>query len=198
MLLPPSEKARVAALWELVDDGAGFDELLDALISSGLRELPGFVLVSSGDEPTRVVLRGAARASFTLADGETVELDGGEAATWVEQILHGVTALERPPRGRGRRGRLRPRDRPGAGLARRRAAVRRARRGAGRRVLRRSLSPSPSRSPSRRRPTASGDVAFAAAPVVVPLGEISDAESERESPAPVEEPVADEVDEVDG
>ena len=30
----------MAALWELVDDGAGFDVTLDALISGGLRELP--------------------------------------------------------------------------------------------------------------------------------------------------------------
>jgi hypothetical protein len=37
VVLPPSEKGRVARLWELVDDGAGFDETLDALISSGLR-----------------------------------------------------------------------------------------------------------------------------------------------------------------
>ena len=94
VLLPPSEKSRVAALWELVDAGSDFNELLDALITSGLRGLPGFVLVSSGDEPTRVVLRGAARASFTTSDGETVEVDGGEAATWVEKILHGVTAFE--------------------------------------------------------------------------------------------------------
>ena len=64
-VLPPTEKARVAALWELVDGGAGFDETLDALISGGLRDLPGFVLVSTGEGETRVVLRGAARADFT-------------------------------------------------------------------------------------------------------------------------------------
>ena len=93
VLLPPSEKARVAALWELVDAGSDFNELLDALIASGLRGLPGFVLVSSGDEPTRVVLRGAARGHFTVADGEDVEVDGGAAATWVEKILHGVTTV---------------------------------------------------------------------------------------------------------
>ena len=38
VVLPPTEKARVAALWELVDDGAGFDEVLDALIADGLRD----------------------------------------------------------------------------------------------------------------------------------------------------------------
>ena len=41
VLLPPTAKARVAGVWERVDEGAGFDEVLDALISGGLRELPG-------------------------------------------------------------------------------------------------------------------------------------------------------------
>jgi hypothetical protein len=92
VLLPPSEKARVATLWELVDDGAGFDEVLDALIAGGLRELPGFVLVSERDGETKVVLRGAGRATF-VADGETVELAGSSATTWVERSLHGVTRM---------------------------------------------------------------------------------------------------------
>ena len=92
MLLPPSEKARVAALRALADDGAGFDEVVGALISGGLRELPGFVLVSERDGETKVVLRGAARATF-LADGETVELEGSRATTWVERSLHGVTRM---------------------------------------------------------------------------------------------------------
>jgi len=92
VLLPPGEKARVAALWELVDDGAGFDEVLDALIAGGLRELPGFVLVSESDGETKVVLRGAARATF-VADGQTVELEGSSATTWVERSLLGVTRM---------------------------------------------------------------------------------------------------------
>ena len=62
VLLPPTEKDRVARLWEVVDEGAGFDELLDALISGGLRELPGFVLISEIEADTKVVIRGAARA----------------------------------------------------------------------------------------------------------------------------------------
>ena len=58
VILPPTEKARVAVLWELVDGGAGFDVTLDALISGGLRDLPAFVLVSTGEGETRVVIRG--------------------------------------------------------------------------------------------------------------------------------------------
>ena len=92
VLLPPSEKSRVARLWELVDEGAGFDEVLDELIAGGLRELPGFVLVSESESDTKVVVRGAARASFT-ADGENVDLEGASATTWVEQTLTSVTSM---------------------------------------------------------------------------------------------------------
>jgi hypothetical protein len=77
-------------VWELVDDGAGFDETLDALISSGLRDLPGFVLVSRDGDETRVVLRGAARAHFAIG-GDVVHVEGEGATTWVERTLHGVT-----------------------------------------------------------------------------------------------------------
>ncbi|MBB6628679.1 FHA domain-containing protein [Nocardioides sp. KIGAM211] len=92
VILPPTEKARVAKLWELIDDGAGFDETLDALIADGLRDLPGFVLVSENDDEVKVVLRGAARATFTV-DGEPVELEGSSATTWVERSLRQVTRM---------------------------------------------------------------------------------------------------------
>jgi hypothetical protein len=92
VLLPPGEKARVAALWALVDDGAGFDVVLDALIAGGLRELPGFVLVATDDGTTRVVVRGPARATATTRDGEVV-VDGREAATWAERALTGVRSM---------------------------------------------------------------------------------------------------------
>lgn len=92
VLLPPSEKARVAAIWELVDDGAGFDEVLDALLATGLRDLPGFVLVSDTDQVTKVVLRGPAVAAF-VADGAMVELAGSSETTWVERTLSGVSQL---------------------------------------------------------------------------------------------------------
>ena len=92
VLLPPSEKARVAALWEIVDDGAGFDETLDALIATGLRDLPGFVLVSETGGETKVVIRGDARAGFATQDGP-VDLDGATATTWVERSLRGVTGM---------------------------------------------------------------------------------------------------------
>jgi len=92
VILPPTEKPRVAALWELVDGGAGFDVTLDALISGGLRDLPAFVLVSTGEGETKVVIRGPAHAEFRV-DGETVRLEGSDATTWVERSLVGVERM---------------------------------------------------------------------------------------------------------
>ena len=89
VVLPPTEKARVARIWSLVDDGAGFDEVLDALIADGLRDLPGFVLVSTVDGETKVVVRGEALARFTTAQ-ETVEVAGRDVTTWAERSLSGV------------------------------------------------------------------------------------------------------------
>ena len=92
VVLPPSEKARVPGLWALVDAGAGFDEVLDALIADGLRDLPGFVLVSEADGETKVVLRGAATAVFTTA-GETVTVEGSSVTTWAERSLADVRTM---------------------------------------------------------------------------------------------------------
>jgi hypothetical protein len=92
VLLPPEAKARVAALWETVDDGAGFDEVLDAVISGGLRGLPGFVLVSGEGRDVKVVIRGAGEAALETPDGP-VTVSGSAETTWVEQNVSGVTAL---------------------------------------------------------------------------------------------------------
>ena len=70
LLLPGAERARVAGLWELVDDGADFDEVLDGLLSDGIRTLTGFVLVGHG-ESTRVLVRGEASVTLSAADGVT-------------------------------------------------------------------------------------------------------------------------------
>ncbi|MGH3352704.1 MAG: FHA domain-containing protein [Nocardioides sp.] len=96
VLLPPSEKSRAGALWALVDDGAGFDEVLDALVATGLSSLPGFVLISGDVTPdggsVRAVVRGPSVVSFEAADG-AVEVDGSSSKTWVERTLDGVTRM---------------------------------------------------------------------------------------------------------
>ena len=92
VLLPPAAKSRVAGLWETVDDGAGFDEVLDALISGGLRELPAFVLVSGAGRDVKVVIRGAGLAELTTPEGP-VTVSGAEDTTWVEKNVHDVSGI---------------------------------------------------------------------------------------------------------
>ena len=92
VLLPPAAKTRVAGVWERVDAGAGFDEVLDALVSGGLRELPGFVLVSDIDGDVKLVIRGAGEAELTTVEGP-VSVVGDAGSTWVERHVPGVTAL---------------------------------------------------------------------------------------------------------
>lgn len=92
VLLPATEKARAAALWALVDDGAGFDAVLDSLVSSGLSTLPGFVLFADDGEVTRVMVRGDAAVRIASADGDD-SVTGAGSATWVERSLTDVTRL---------------------------------------------------------------------------------------------------------
>ena len=92
VLLPPAAKARVAGVWERVDEGAGFDEVLDALVSGGLRELPGFILLSDTAGDVKLVIRGAGEARLTTHDGP-VTVTGDADSTWVERHVTGVTGL---------------------------------------------------------------------------------------------------------
>ena len=90
VLLPDSEKARAGSLWALIDDGAGFDTVLDALLAGGLSTLPGFVLLATADEATRVVVRGDATVTFDT-DGGSGTVEGSPDSMWVERSLTGVT-----------------------------------------------------------------------------------------------------------
>ncbi|RHW24238.1 FHA domain-containing protein [Nocardioides immobilis] len=93
VLLPESQRDQVVGVWSLVDGGAAFDEVLDALLASGLSRLPGFVLVSTDEGPTRVLLRGSGVSATLATDGEDVTIDGAAGGTWVERSVEGVTSL---------------------------------------------------------------------------------------------------------
>ncbi len=91
VMLPGSERARVAALWELVDSGASAHALLDALLAGGLADLPSFAFVSASDDVTRVIVRGVPTATVTTDSGEQV-ISAAPGTTWNEQVLSGVTS----------------------------------------------------------------------------------------------------------
>lgn len=93
IVLPESQKDQVVGLWAMVDGGAGFDDVLDGLLASGLSRIPGFVLVSTDEGPTRFLLRGTGVVATVTAAGETVTVDGGASHTWAERSLDDVTAL---------------------------------------------------------------------------------------------------------
>ncbi|WP_300677321.1 FHA domain-containing protein [Nocardioides sp.] len=86
VLLPGTEKARAGALWALIDDGAGFDTVLDALVAGGLSALPGFVLLAGAAGSVRVLVRGEAAATFETDQGQLrVAADPG--AMWAERTV---------------------------------------------------------------------------------------------------------------
>ena len=93
LLLPPNEKDRAASLWALVDDGAGFDAVLDALVSGGVSRLAGFVLIGAQGSSTRVIVRGDDAALSADTRQGVVLLAGAPDTAWTEQTLAGVTRL---------------------------------------------------------------------------------------------------------
>lgn len=92
VLLPGSQRGRVATLWDLADSGAGADALLDALLAGGLSTLDHFALVAHDDDSTRLIVRGAPTATVSSAGGEEV-LTAAPGTTWAEQVLAGVSRV---------------------------------------------------------------------------------------------------------
>jgi hypothetical protein len=92
VVLHASEKTRVAALWELVEGGAAWDEVLDALLVGGVRQLPGFVVLGHQGDTVQVIARGAVQVRLTTDSGEEIEIDGSSATLWVERSQSGVVA----------------------------------------------------------------------------------------------------------
>jgi hypothetical protein len=95
VLLPPQERDRAAAVWALVDAGAGLDEVLDALLRDGLSGLSGFVLVTrtgGAGGTTRVLVRGPAAVRLAGPEGESV-VTADPARTWTEESRDGVAAV---------------------------------------------------------------------------------------------------------
>ena len=92
VLLPVSQRSRVAALWELADGGADADTLLDALLAGGLSSLDHFALVAQSGETTRVIVRGAPSARVSSVAGDEV-LSAAPGTTWNEQVLTGEVSV---------------------------------------------------------------------------------------------------------
>ncbi len=92
VLLPGSQRERVAGLWDLADAGATVDAVLDALLAGGLSSLDHVALVAHGDDSTRLIVRGAPTASLASTEGEEI-VSATAGAAWAERLVTGVTSI---------------------------------------------------------------------------------------------------------
>jgi hypothetical protein len=92
VLLPGSQRGRVAELWDLADSGATADAVLDALLAGGLSSLDHFALVAHSDESTRLLVRGAPTAAVSTTAGDEI-VSAAPGTAWSEQVLTGVSSI---------------------------------------------------------------------------------------------------------
>ncbi|PKH43670.1 hypothetical protein SAMN05192575_104142 [Nocardioides alpinus] len=92
VLLPGSQRGRVAELWDLADTGATADAVLDALLAGGLSSLDHFALVAHSDDSTRLLVRGAPTASVSTTAGDEI-VSAAPGTAWSEQVLTGVSSI---------------------------------------------------------------------------------------------------------
>jgi hypothetical protein len=92
VLLPSSQRGRVARLWDLADSGGDADAVLDALLADGLSSLDHFALVAHGDDSTRLIVRGAATADVSSAAGDEI-VTAAAGTTWSEKVLTGASSV---------------------------------------------------------------------------------------------------------
>jgi hypothetical protein len=75
----------VARCYGLIVSGAPPEDVLDAIVSMGLRAVPSFAFVSAARGA--LLLRGSARASVLNANGTSRDYDSTAATTWAEHRL---------------------------------------------------------------------------------------------------------------
>jgi hypothetical protein len=92
VLLPGSQRGRVAGLWDLADSGAGADAILDALLADGLSTLDHFALVAHDDDRTRLLVRGAPTAAVRATEGDEV-VSAAPGTAWAERLVTGVSSV---------------------------------------------------------------------------------------------------------
>lgn len=92
-LFEPVNGALAESLWALVGAGAGIDELLEELSSTGLRSLGSFAMAQFEDTQTRIVVRGTALATVDGANGARV-IGADGVRTWVEEVVPGVVGVQ--------------------------------------------------------------------------------------------------------
>jgi hypothetical protein len=91
-LLEPVNGLLAEDLWQLVESGAGVDDLLERMSSTGLRSLGSFAMAQFEDAGVRVVVRGS--GAIDIAGGKkNRHIVASGVRTWVEDFLPGTPDL---------------------------------------------------------------------------------------------------------
>jgi hypothetical protein len=93
LLGPEVEVPSAIGLWNGVQSSGSLQELVDAVMTIGLRNLPSLGVVYRSSTELRLLLRGTVRAKATVA-ADTVEmLSAVRAVTWLERTVQGPVDL---------------------------------------------------------------------------------------------------------
>lgn len=91
-LLEPMNGELAERLWKLVSSGAGVDDLLEELSTTGLRSLGSFAMAQFEGSGVRVVVRGTGRANVVdLSSSRDIAASG--VRTWVEEVVDQVSSV---------------------------------------------------------------------------------------------------------
>jgi hypothetical protein len=91
-LLEPVNGLLAEDLWQLVESGAGVDDLLERMSSTGLRSLGSFAMAQFEDAGVRVVVRGTAAIDIA-GTKKSRQIVASGVRTWVEDFLPGTPDL---------------------------------------------------------------------------------------------------------
>lgn len=92
-VLEPMNAELAQRLWQLVVGGAGIDELLEELSTTGLRTLGSFAMAQFEGDAVRIVVRGEAGATVGGAGG-VLGIAARGVRTWHEEVVDGAGAVQ--------------------------------------------------------------------------------------------------------
>lgn len=90
--LPPDE-AIVDHCWRLISGTTHADDLLDVLVSKGIRKTPSFALAQQRGSECRVIVRGTGCASIRFLHGDGTEIAAASNVPWDDRTLEGVGSI---------------------------------------------------------------------------------------------------------
>lgn len=87
VLDPEIEPTRIHTLWSVLSAGAGFSEVVQALVAGGdIDSLPGFAVLVREKQGYHIAVRGCLAVSATTSEG-VVKIQGKRVVTWREEAI---------------------------------------------------------------------------------------------------------------